>query len=205
MIKSRCKSTCFSPYLQTFSQKLCVFLHTLTFVHNYILARTLFKENCMGLLRTSQSVLLRTSQSVLLRTSQSVLLRTSQSVLLRTSQSVLLCTSQSVLLRTSQSVLLRTSQSVLLCTSQSVLLRTFAYLQPICTQSHPGRPGSEAQGVHFVTFSNRAKKIVWIVLLCPTQTKKQAGLLHQKPCTKIIQTDIKHYRIIAVSSCKSYK
>ncbi len=39
-----CKGTCFSPYFQIFSQKKCVFLHTLTFVYNYSLARTLYKK-----------------------------------------------------------------------------------------------------------------------------------------------------------------
>ena len=39
-----CKGTCFSPYFQIFSQKKCVFLHTLTFVYNYSLARTLSKK-----------------------------------------------------------------------------------------------------------------------------------------------------------------
>ncbi len=53
-----------------------------------------------------------------------------------------------------------------------------AYLQTIRTQPHPPPAPSEAQAVPFVTFSIREKKIVWVVLFSPTQTKKQAGLLH---------------------------
>jgi hypothetical protein len=44
-----------------------------------------------------------------------------------------------------------------------------------------------------------------MVLICPAQTKKQAGLLHQKPCTQIVQTDNKHYRFTAMPCRISYK
>ena len=90
-------------------------------------------------------------------------------------------------------------------TASSTSVASFAYLQPIRTQPHPPPAPSEARGVLLIRFKKKRKKIVWIVLICPAQTKKQAGLLHQKPCTQIVQTDNKHYRIIAVSSCKSYK
>jgi len=82
---------------------------------------------------------------------------------------------------------------------------TKAYLQRIRTQPHPGRSGSEARGDLLIRFKKKRKKIVWMVLFCPAQTKKQAGLLHQKPCTQIVQIDNKHYLIITVLSYKSYK
>ena len=72
-------------------------------------------------------------------------------------------------------------------------------------QPTPTPSASEARGVLLIRFKKKEKKIVWMVLICPAQTKKQTGLLHQKPCTQIVQTDNKHYRIIAVSSYKSYK
>ena len=80
-----------------------------------------------------------------------------------------------------------------------------AYLQPDPDSPHPPPAPSEARGVLLIRFKKKEKKMVWMVLFSPAQTKKQAGLLHQKPCTQIVQTDNKHYRIIAVSSCKSYK
>jgi len=101
-------------------------------------------------------------------------LRTSQSDVLRTSQSDVLRTSQSGVLRTSQSDVLRTSQSDVLRTSQSDVLRTFAYLQPICTQSHPPPPRNEARDALCNTIDQNETKISWIILFYPFATKNKA-------------------------------
>lgn len=90
-------------------------------------------------------------------------------------------------------------------TASSASVVSFAYLRPDLDSPRPPPAPSEARGVLLIRFKKKRKKMVWMVLISPAQTKKQAGLLHQKSCTKIVQTDNKHYRIIAVLSCKSYK